>query len=365
MTLFKQIIGRGTRLREDLGKTWFTILDFKARHRTVCRQRTLMASPCKSTEPGSGEPCGAARTGRARRQSGRPRPARRRARNPWGTLSQAAARRTAPKIHPGGNNVTVAVARERGAVPQRAGQAHHRKPARLHPHQPAEKYDSLDQFLQAWQQADRKAAVAARVEGQGVLLDALADEVGKDLDPFDLLLHVAYDQPPLTRSERARRVQKRNVFTQYGPVAPARCWKPCSTNMPTKASPPSRATKSSRFQALHRPGQPVELVRSFGGRPQYLSALQTLERELYAPACCPPIQTNASLKAALEYDEQKASTWQRHGTSLPTTKACSNIPTTKRKANLAQRDRGRDALYAKRFSGAAMDTASTRGVPTT
>jgi type I site-specific restriction endonuclease len=83
-------------------------------------------------------------------------------------------------------------------------------------------YDSLDKFLQAWNDADRKAALIEELEAQGVLIEALADEGPhrlKDLDPFDLLLHVAYDQPPLTRRERANRVKKRNVFTQYGPVA--------------------------------------------------------------------------------------------------------------------------------------------------
>lgn len=121
------------------------------------------------------------------------------------------------------------------------------------------------------------------LEGQGVLLEALADEVGKDLDPFDLLLHVAYDQPPLTRSERARRVQKRNVFTQYGPVA-----RKVLEALLDKYADEGIATIESnevfKLQPFTDLGSPVELVRSFGGRPQYLSALQTLESELYSTA---------------------------------------------------------------------------------
>ncbi|MNV47001.1 hypothetical protein D3C71_1388520 [compost metagenome] len=119
------------------------------------------------------------------------------------------------------------------------------------------------------------------LEGQGVLLEALAEEVGKDLDPFDLLLHVAYDQPTLTRRERARRVQKRNVFTQYGPVA-----RKVMDALLDKYADEGIITVESndvfKLQPFTELGTPTELVRSFGGRPQYLSALQTLARELYA-----------------------------------------------------------------------------------
>ena len=142
-------------------------------------------------------------------------------------------------------------------------------------------YESLDQFLQTWQQADRKAALLDELEAQGVLIDALAAEVGKDLDPFDLLLHVAYDQPPLTRRERAQRVKKRNVFTQYGPVA-----RKVLEALLDKYADEGIATIESndifKLQPFTDLGSPVELVRSFGGRPQYLGALQALERELYA-----------------------------------------------------------------------------------
>lgn len=115
-----------------------------------------------------------------------------------------------------------------------------------------------------------------------MLLSALADEVGKDLDPFDLLLHVAYDQPALTRRERAQRVKKRNVFTQYGPVA-----RKVLEALLDKYADEGIATIESddvlRLQPFTQLGSPVELVRSFGGRPQYLGALQALQRELYAP----------------------------------------------------------------------------------
>jgi type I restriction enzyme, R subunit len=144
-------------------------------------------------------------------------------------------------------------------------------------------YASLDQFLQAWNAAERKAVLIDELERQGIFLDALAEEVGKDLDPFDLLLHVAYDRPPLTRRERARRVRQRNVFDTYGPEA-----RKVLEALLDKYADEGIATIESnevlRVQPLSTLGTPVELVRSFGGRPQYLQALAALERELYAPA---------------------------------------------------------------------------------
>jgi len=142
-------------------------------------------------------------------------------------------------------------------------------------------YNSLDQFLQAWNDADRKDALLQELEGQGVLLEALAQEVGKDLDPFDLLVYVAWNLPPLTRRERANRVKKRNVFTQYGPVA-----RKVLDALIDKYADQGVQTIES-MDVLSVPpltdiGTPVELVRSFGGRAQYIQALQFLETELYS-----------------------------------------------------------------------------------
>jgi type I restriction enzyme R subunit len=145
-------------------------------------------------------------------------------------------------------------------------------------------YDSLDKFLQAWNDADRKAALIEELEARGVLIEALAEEVGlgKDLDPFDLLLHVAYEHAAAHPARTRPRVKKRNVFTQYGPVA-----RKVIDALLDKYADEGITTIESRRSAaratLHQTWQPVELIKSFGGRPQYLQALTTLERELYAP----------------------------------------------------------------------------------
>ena len=76
-------------------------------------------------------------------------------------------------------------------------------------------YASLHDFLSRWTSADRKQAIVEELENEGILLDALAEEVGRDYDPFDLVAHVAFGQKPLTRRERAENVKKRNYFAKY------------------------------------------------------------------------------------------------------------------------------------------------------
>ncbi len=282
MTLFKQIIGRGTRINEHHGKTWFTILDFK-RATELFADKDFDGEPVQIYEPGGGEPVAPpepALPGSTPGDPGAPDPL-----DPLSTLGPFAGgsgESDGPKKYVLGNNVTVAVARERVQYLNAQGKLITESLRDYTRINVRKQYDSLDQFLQAWQQADRKAALLQELEGQGVLLDALADEVGKDLDPFDLLLHVAYDQPPLTRRERARSVKKRNVFTQYGPVA-RKVLEALLDKYADEGIVTIESNEVFKIQPFTDLGSPSELVRSFGGRPQYLSALQTLERELYAP----------------------------------------------------------------------------------
>ena len=104
-------------------------------------------------------------------------------------------------------------------------------------------FASLDDFRRRWSEADRKRAVINELEEHGVLVDKLAEEVGKDFDPFDLILHVAYDQKPLTRKERAEKVRKRNYFAKYGDAARA-VLRRCSTSIRTRASSTSTIRRS-------------------------------------------------------------------------------------------------------------------------
>ena len=280
MTLFKQIIGRGTRLREDLGKTWFTILDFK-RATELFADKDFDGEPVQVYEPQPGDPVQPPEPPAAPLHPADD-PSALAPTDPLGPLVTGPGG-DEPKKYIVGGQVTVAVARERVQYLNAQGKLVTESLRDYTRINLLKKYDSLDRFLQTWQQADRKAALLQELEGQGVLLDALADEVGKDLDPFDLLLHVAYDQPPLTRRERAQRVKKRNAFTQYGPVA-----RKVLDALLDKYADEGIATIESnevfKLQPFTDLGSPVELVRSFGGRPQYVNALKTLERELYFSA---------------------------------------------------------------------------------
>jgi type I restriction enzyme, R subunit len=280
MTLFKQIIGRGTRLREDLDKKWFTILDFK-RATELFADKTFDGDPVQIYEPKGDEPVAPPTPG-------------------TDVPGDAAGTATAPPLGPNltgcddgeprkyvvGGMVTVAVARERVQYLNADGKLITESLRDYTRINLAKAYDSLDQFLQAWNDAERKAVLIEELERQGVFLEALAEETAKtgiqDLDPLDLLLHVAYGQPPLTRRERAQRVKKRNVFTQYGPVA-----RKVLDTMLDKYADEGIATIEADNLLSVPPftdlGRPAELVKSFGGRPQYLDAIRTLERELYAP----------------------------------------------------------------------------------
>jgi type I restriction enzyme R subunit len=285
MTLFKQIIGRGTRLREDLGKTWFTILDFK-RATELFADKDFDGEPVQIYEPKPGQPIDPPDTAPDGTRANGAEPGETGFDNlpPLKTLGPFATGSEEPKKYVVGGMVTVAVARERVQYLNAQGKLITESLRDYTRINLTKRFDSLDKFLQAWNDADRKAALIQELEGQGVLIEALAEELAStgltNLDPFDLLLHVAYNMPALTRRERASRVKKRNVFTQYGPVA-----RKVIDALLDKYADEGIATIEAdtvfNVQPFTDMGRPGELIKSFGGRPQYLAALQTLERELY------------------------------------------------------------------------------------
>jgi type I restriction enzyme R subunit len=142
-------------------------------------------------------------------------------------------------------------------------------------------YASLDDFLNTWNAAARKQAIVELLAGQGIFLDELAEQIGRDYDPFDLVCHVAFDQPPLTRRERAERVKKRNVFGKYGTKARA-----VLDALLQKYADSGIASVESmeilKVDPLRAFGTPVEIVKLFGGRDNYLAAIREMETMLYA-----------------------------------------------------------------------------------
>jgi type I restriction enzyme, R subunit len=142
-------------------------------------------------------------------------------------------------------------------------------------------YASLDDFINKWTTTKKKSAILKELGEYGIELSKLAEEVGKDYGDFDLLCHIAYDMPPLTRKERADNVRKRDYFTKYGEqaraVLEALLDKYADEGVLTIESP--KVLKLTPFDKM---GTPVEIINDiFGGKTNYEDALQDLERELF------------------------------------------------------------------------------------
>lgn len=273
MTEFKQIIGRGTRINEDFEKFWFSIMDFK-------RATELFADPAFDGEPVqiyTPEPDDPVEPPEEEE-------------NEPGT-GGGGVEAEPPDIDPPepgqprlkyriGKDVTVTVIAERvqyygpdGRLITESLKDYTRKTVR-------KDYQSLDQFIQRWSAADRKQAIIEELEQHGVLFEPLAEEVGKDFDTFDMICHVAFDQPPLSRKERVQAVKKRDIFSQYGEsarkVLEALLDKYADTGVENIED-----IKILTLDPFAKLGTPPELVKAFGGKTGYLQAVQELEQALY------------------------------------------------------------------------------------
>ena len=277
-TEFKQIIGRGTRINEDYNKLFFTIMDFK---RATARfaDPDFDGDPVQIYEPGAGDPVVPPEEnwGAEGVQDG-PTSCTEEY-NPLDAHDGATGRSIKYYV----DDVEVTVASERvqyldadGNLITESLKDYTRKTVR-------KAYTSLNSFLGAWSAADRKHAIIEELASQGVFLEELAEQVGRDYDAFDLVCHVAFDQRPLTRRERADRVKKRNVFAKYGETARA----VLQALLQKFADGGVRSVESLdilKVDPLTAFGTPVEIVRLFGGKAAYLAAIRELEAHLYQEA---------------------------------------------------------------------------------
>ncbi len=270
MTTFKQIIGRGTRINEDFGKFYFTIMDFK-KATELFADPDFDGDPVVVYEPGSDEPITPpeeidGEEGGDAIVDKFPEP--------------DDGEGHGPRVKYVVDDVPVWVVAERiqyygsnGKLITESLKDYTRKTVR-------KQYASLNDFIRRWSEVDKKQAMIAELEEQGVLLEALADDVGKDFGPFDLICHVAFDQPPLTRRERAENVRKRNYFTKYGEQARA-VLEALLEKYADEGVESIEDMKVLRVQPLDRLGTPVEIVKHFGGRNQFDEAIKELESHLY------------------------------------------------------------------------------------
>jgi len=143
-----------------------------------------------------------------------------------------------------------------------------------------QRFTSLDDFLRRWKQAERKHALIEELAEEGLPLDVIADELGFDLDPFDLICHIAFDAKPRTRKERADNVLKRDVFTKYGPQARAvleALLEKYSNDGVISIDDP-KILKINPFSGM---GTEVELIRAFGKKNDYIRAVHEMQTALY------------------------------------------------------------------------------------
>ena len=275
LTEFKQIIGRGTRIKEEYGKLFFTIIDFR-KATELFADPDFDGPPISIYQPGPGDP---------------PVPPD----DPGGVPVQADEGEVVPpnvnipgpegqgrrKVYV--DDVPVWVVAERVQHYGPDGKLITESMKDYTKKRVTREFASLDQFIQTWKAADKKHAIVEELADQGVFFELLAEEVGKDLDPFDLICHVVFDQPPLTRKERADNVRKRNYFSKYGEqartVLSALLDKYADEGIENIENP-----NVLNVEPIRSLGTPVELIRAFGGKKQYEEAIRELEQHLYGAA---------------------------------------------------------------------------------
>ena len=144
-------------------------------------------------------------------------------------------------------------------------------------------YASLDDFLRIWNNAEQKEVIINELQQQGVMVEALYQAVDMKVDLFDLICHVAYDMPPLTRRERAENVKKRNYFTKYGEQA-RKVMEALLEKYADEGITNIESIDVLKVKPLNEYGSPLEIIKEFGSKDGYLRAIKELEKELYRTA---------------------------------------------------------------------------------
>lgn len=284
MTEFKQIVGRGTRVHEDTKKFFFTLIDFRSATSHFADPE-FDGEPVQIYEPGPDDPIvpppNVPPTGSDEDETPLPpEPGRDEIivdGNPpdIGIDTGGTPRR---KVYVDGVDVTIMAERveyldENGKLVTETLRDYTKKALK-------KRFASLDDFLRRWTSAERKQAIVEELESEGLSIAPLAEEVGKDLDPFDLICHVAFDQPALTRHERVENVRKRDVFTRYGPQARA-VLEALLDKYQDQGILDLGDPRILQLPPLNAMGTPIELIRPFGTRADFVLAVHELQSALY------------------------------------------------------------------------------------
>lgn len=261
MTEFKQIIGRGTRLREKEGKTHFVVMDF----RNVSR---LFADPewdGPVQQDDGFDPNGAGNGGDT--PSTPPTP-------PVDPKDKPIVDGNGCSVHVIGK--TVAIYDANGKLLRQESIVDYTKSNILG------EYASLENFIRQWSAKDKKESIRDLLMERGIDLEAMKEAQGMtDVDDFDFICHVAFDQKPLTRKERANNVKKRDFLNKYKGVAREVLEALLDRYMNTGIYELEKVEvlKLSEFKRF---GMPAKIASYFGGKVGYFQAVKELEQEIYS-----------------------------------------------------------------------------------
>ncbi|MBN3471439.1 DEAD/DEAH box helicase family protein [Pseudomonas savastanoi pv. phaseolicola] len=285
MTEFKQIIGRGTRINEEFGKTFFTILDFR-NVTDLFADSEFDGDPVRVKDLGEEDEFDTPEDELAEGEI---------IIDEEGEEIVFEPPSEPPPIIDGGdiigeprpkfyvNGVNVAVLNERIQYMDGNGKLITGSLKDYTRQKVCEQYQTLDVFLSKWHSADKKQAIIEELAEQGIVLESLKEAIGKEMDIFDMICHTAFDQPPMTRAERVKQVQKRDVFTQYGDQA-RKVLEALLDKYADEGIENIEDIKILKVTPFDQFGTPTEIIKLFGGKQQYIQALTHLEHALYQAA---------------------------------------------------------------------------------
>lgn len=277
MTEFKQIIGRGTRLDEEHGKTHFTIMDFRNATR-------LFADPEFNGDPISviDVPTGdeieiPTDDGLEHVDGSEMSEAGGCISSIGGYLDDEGEPRKKYRV----NDVEVIIVNERIQYYDVGGKLITESLVDYTRKNIQEEYATLDEFIRSWNSEDKKEVILNALKERGVLLEALCEQEHlKDLDEFDLILHLAYDQPPLTKAERVNKVKKRGYIYKHKDVA-REVLEMLLDKYMNEGISEIEGTEVLELNEFKKFGSPMKIVRAFGNKKKYLEAVKKLKDEIY------------------------------------------------------------------------------------
>ncbi|MCK5043585.1 DEAD/DEAH box helicase family protein, partial [Candidatus Pacearchaeota archaeon] len=263
-TEFKQIIGRGTRINEDYGKTHFTIMDFR-------NVTNLFADPDFDGDPVKIIEIGASKEiTKEDLKVLQDKP----------NINIYEEEGKVRKFYVKETEVSVLNQSEQYLDP--SGRLITEKLIDYTKKEINDEYKTLNDFLSKWNILDQKRTLIEELSQKGIIFDALREQIpnGKQYDPFDLILHVAYGKKPLTRSERAKKVQKDSYFDKYGQKA-----REVIETLLKKYSDEGienlEDAEVLRVDPLNKFGRPLEIMKLFGGKVGYRKMVKEIEERLY------------------------------------------------------------------------------------